>query len=76
MYRAPYLATELACHLQLLLVPASAVIPGIEPHVTHNFMLLSQIRNYPCLMVTFPYVYPPQSYTLRHCVPFPSPLMI
>jgi hypothetical protein len=37
------------CHLQLLLVLASAVILRSESHVTHDHILLSQIRDSPNL---------------------------
>jgi hypothetical protein len=39
------LTRERVCHLQLLLVLASAVTPGSESHGTHDHILLSQIKD-------------------------------
>jgi hypothetical protein len=78
---SPYVTSSLTrgwlCHLQLLLVFASAVILSSESHGTHNHILLSQIRYSPNLEARYPDLYPPgtgwPSYNHRHWVPFPSP---
>jgi hypothetical protein len=65
------------CHLQLLLVLASAVILRSEFRGTHDRILLSQIRDTPTWRPRFPYLYTPgrewSSYTPSHWVPFSSP---
>jgi hypothetical protein len=43
----PSLTREQVCHLQLLLVLASAVILGSQSRRTHDHILLSQIRDSP-----------------------------
>jgi hypothetical protein len=46
------------CRLELLLAIASAVILGSEPRVTHDHILLSQIRDSLNLEGYVPYLYP------------------
>jgi hypothetical protein len=46
-FGAPSLTRGRACHLQLLLALASAVIFGSESCKTHGHILLSQIRDFP-----------------------------
>jgi hypothetical protein len=62
------LTRERVCHLQLLLVLASAVILGSESRGTHDHILLSQIRDFPNLEGQVPVFISP-----RHWVPFSSP---
>jgi hypothetical protein len=76
--RTPSLTRRRVCHLQLLLVFASAVIIGSESRGTHDPISLSQIRDYPKSGIPRPpYLYPPgtgwPSYIPRHWVPFSSP---
>jgi hypothetical protein len=62
--------------LQLLLVLASAVILGSESHGTHDYILLSQIRDSPTWRARFPHLYFPgtglASYSPMHLVLFSS----
>jgi hypothetical protein len=46
---APYLTRERVCRLQLLLVLASTIILGSGSRVTRDYILLSQIRDFPNL---------------------------
>jgi hypothetical protein len=78
---SPYVTSSLrrgwVCHLQLLLVLASAVILRSESRRTHDHILLSQIRDSPTRRARSPYLYSPwrgwPSYSPRHWVPFSSP---
>jgi hypothetical protein len=81
---SPYVTSSLTrgwvCRLQLLLALANAFILRSESCRTHDHIILSQIRDSPNLEPRSPYLYPPgtgwPNYTLRHWVPFPSPITI
>jgi hypothetical protein len=78
---SPYVTSSLtrgwACHLQLLLALASAVILRSDSRGTHDHILLSQIRESTNLEGQVPVFIPPKNrltrYTPRHWVPFSSP---
>jgi hypothetical protein len=74
-YATSSLMREWVCHLQLLLILASAVILRPESRGTHD-VLLSQFRDSPTWRARSPYLYPPgigwPGYTPRHWVPFSS----
>jgi hypothetical protein len=74
---SPYVTSSLirgwVCRLQLLLVLASAVIPGSESRWTHDHILLSQIGDSPNLEGQVPvFISHRPSYTPGHLVPFSS----
>jgi hypothetical protein len=54
---APSLTRGRVCRLQLLLVLARAVILGFDSHRTHDYILLSQIRDSPNLEGQVPIFY-------------------
>jgi hypothetical protein len=78
---SPYVTSSMTrgwvCHLQLLLVLASAVILGSESRGTRDHILLSQIRHSPNLEGQVPVLISPRNrvpnYTPRHWLPFLSP---
>jgi hypothetical protein len=74
---APSLARGRVCHLQLLLVHASAIIFGSVSRGTHDHILLSRFETPPTWRAESSYLYPPgrgwPSYTPKHLVPFSSP---
>jgi hypothetical protein len=65
-----------ACHLKLLLALASAVILASESPMTHDHILLSQIRDSPNLKYQVPVFMSPGTgwpdYIPRHWIPFSS----
>jgi hypothetical protein len=77
----PYVTSSLTrvcgCHLQLLLVLASAVILRSESRGAHDHILLSQIRNFLNLEDQVPIFISPGTgwpgYIFRHWDPFASP---
>jgi hypothetical protein len=64
-YGAPTLTRGRVCRLQLLLVLASSVILGSESRGTHDYILLSQIRDSPSLEGQVPIFISPRNRVAR-----------